>query len=299
MKLFLAGTKGRSFITEKIIGDNMKVFLTGGNYKNAVVDKIMEDTMRIFIAGEHPVKNGPLADWSVEKLNILESYYYARNNKHIQRLISAMPRDRLMVDSGAHTFHKGVIKTDWDKYTEEYAEFVVKHDVDIYVEMDIDIVVGLDKVEKLRDKLESITKKKCLPVWHVNRGKQYFFDMCDEYDYVGIGGLTDKTVRHKTAKYFPWFIAEAHRRGAKIHGFAFTGTDIVNYGFDSVDSTSWLYGNRGGFLYHFDGRGLKKIPKPAGTRMKSKEVAFHNFNEWVKFGHYMETVHNYSYLNKE
>ena len=64
---------------------------------------------------------------------------------------------------------------------------------------------------------------------------------------------------------------------------------MKKYHFDSVDSTAWLYGNRGGYLYKFNPRtGLLEQLDKEGCRLKSREVAVNNVNEWVKFGKYAE-----------
>jgi len=90
-------------------------------------------------------------------------------------------------------------------------------------------------------------------------------------------------------KYVPWFLNEAHKRGTKVHVLGYTPTDgLMGSGIDSVDSTAWLYGNRGRFVYRWDGKDMHKIDVPAGKRMKSREVARHNFMEWVKMSEALE-----------
>lgn len=114
--------------------------------------------------------------------------------------------------------------------------------------------------------------------------------MCEEYDYVAIGGIVSKEIDKDDYKYFPWFINEAHKRGAKIHGLGFTNLEgLTKYHFDSVDSTSWTAGNRFGYIYTFNGKTMVKVKCPQGTRLKdSREAAVRNFNEWVKFQKYAQ-----------
>ena len=114
--------------------------------------------------------------------------------------------------------------------------------------------------------------------------------MCDEYDYVAIGGIVSQEIKRDEYKYFPWFINEAHKRGAKIHGLGFTNLKgLALYHFDSVDSSSWTTGNRFGAIYKFNGREMTITRKPPNTRVKARETAINNFNEWVKFCQYAET----------
>ena len=113
--------------------------------------------------------------------------------------------------------------------------------------------------------------------------------MCDEYDYVAIGGIADKG-RKSIEKYIPWFTSEAHKKNTKVHGLGYTSLEKLDYmGFDSVDSSAWLYGNRGGYIYIWDGYTMHKKDVPNGKKLDTKKVARHNFVEWVKMS---ETVEN-------
>jgi hypothetical protein len=246
--------------------------------------------MNLYLAGEHPVKNGRIAAQRGGQYNILESFYYCKNNAFIPVLIPHLKS--FLLDSGAFTFMQGKASVNWDAYTEEYAAFINKHDIKLFFELDIDPIVGLKEVERLRKKLEHLTGKKPIPVWHVSRGKEYFVEMCKEYPYVALGGIvTQEVPRAVYEKAFPWFIATAHKYGAKIHGLGYTSLEgLHKYHFDSVDSTAWLYGNRGGYLYKFNPRTgmMDKIDAPSGSRLKSTEAAMHNFLEWIKFQEYAE-----------
>ena len=137
-------------------------------------------------------------------------------------------------------------------------------------------------------KLESLTHRKCIPVWHRSRGLDEFIKMCKEYDYVALGGIAIKEISRKEYKYFPKLIKIAHDNGAKIHGLAFTSLKgITKYHFDSVDSTSWVSGNRFGKVYKFNGKTMIWYDKKEGQRLAdSRKVAVHNFKEWAKFAEY-------------
>lgn len=245
--------------------------------------------MEIFLAGEHPVKNGSLRQ-SWEELNILETFYYLRDNSQLSRLIKT--KGNFLLDSGAFTFMSvnNDTKTDFDKYVEEYAAFVKRYDINLFFELDIDSIVGIKEVERLRQKLERLSGRKPIPVWHNSRGKDYFINMCKEYPYVAIGGIVTKEIpTDKYERLFPWFISTAHKYHAKIHGLGYTRVNALKkYHFDSVDSTAWLYGNRGGFVYSFNPRTAMMEQKrpPQNSRLRSKEVALHNFNEWVRLQKY-------------
>ena len=261
----------------------MKIYLASEGTKLKI--------MNLHLAGEHPVKNGTQCKtW--KGCNILESFYYVSKNIHFERLYTQC--EHFLLDSGAFTFlignHKETI--DWGEYTRNYAEFINRYNIELFFELDIDSIVGIEKVEYYRNMLESLTGKKPIQVWHKKRGKKYFIDMCKEYPYVALGGIALKEIPLKIyEKYFPWFIKTAHEHSAKIHGLGYTSVNgLFKYHFDSVDSTAWLYGNRGGYLYRFNPflKTMEQIKKPLNSRLKPHESAMNNFKEWVKFSQYAE-----------
>ena len=274
MKIYLAGPRSRGEVM-----DAMKVYIAGDNNKKKILREQLYGCD--FFTGENNLKG----------INILESFYYLRKNEEFMTLVKHL--GSFLLDSGAFTFmsgsHKGGIN--WDEYVEEYAAFINQWNVQLFFELDIDSVVGLTEVERLREKLEALTGKKPIPVWHRNRGKEYFIKMCENYPYVALGGIVTKEIdRKKYETAFPWFIKTAHDHKCKIHGLGYTTVaNLKKYHFDSVDSTAWLYGNRGGYLYKFNPRtGLLEQLDKEGCRLKSREGAVNNFNEWVKFGKYAE-----------
>ncbi len=218
---------------------------------------------------------------------ILESYIYV--NDDTERLLPYF--GDFLLDSGAFSFMQGT-KTaiDWNEYVDRYAEFIVRNKVEKFFEVDIDVVVGYDEVKRLRKRLEDAVGRRCIPVWHKMRGIDEFKRMCDEYEYSSIGGIVSGEIKKDQYKAFPYLIAEAHKRGSKIHGLGFTNLDwLPHCHFDSVDSTAWTSGNRFGFLYQFTGNGMRKIPIPKDKRMaKPREVALINYTEWIKFQKYAE-----------
>lgn len=224
------------------------------------------------------------------RANILQSFYYC--DSFTEKVI--IPNCKtFMLDSGAFSFKQNKsIQMDWTAYTDRYAEFINRNKIDLFFEMDIDKVIGLREVEKLRKRLEDKTGKQPIPVFHKSRGKEYFVDMCKEYPYVAIGGIAkEQRLVGEKLKSLKWFIDVAHEHGAKIHALGFTYIDSLPiYHFDSVDSTAWTSGNRFGTIFQFTGNTLRSIKKPEGMRMKNHQaIAMHNFMEWAKFANYAET----------
>ena len=286
MNIYLAAPHSRSEVVEE-----MKVYQASLVSSGHLKDHIRESMSKFIGDGDNPIADEFVRDVKLSEMSILESFYYLRKNEEFMAL--AKHFGSFLLDSGAFTFMTGAHKRaiNWDEYVEDYARFINKHDIKLFFELDIDSVVGLQEVERLREKLEALTGKKPIPVWHKNRGKEYFIKMCENYPYVALGGIVTKEIpRQKYEKGFPWFIKTAHLHRCKIHGLGYTTIlNLPKYHFDSVDSTAWLYGNRGGYLYKFNpSKGTMDQLKADNARLKSREGAVNNFREWVKLCKYAE-----------
>lgn len=187
--------------------------------------------MEIYLAGEaftHPIKAGVLNSETAKNVNLLQSFFYRNAEK--EKLIPYFRN--YMLDSGAFTFFTSGKHIDWDFYVANYCEFIKLYNVDKFFELDIDALIGYEKVKQIRKTIEQKTGKQPIPVWHQNRGKKEFVNMCKEYSYVAIGGLVGAggqqgEYNRKYWKYFLWFIETAHSYGAKIHALGFTATSAL------------------------------------------------------------------------
>ena len=132
--------------------------------------------MKIFLSA---LENGGNNEKILERKLLwnLMSFYYIKGKRKLAEEI----RDKselIMIDSGAHSFQKGT-KVNWEEYTRQYAQFIKEFDrpnVVGYFEMDVDNIIGYDKVLELRAILESVSDK-IIPVWHKNRGLDEFKKM--------------------------------------------------------------------------------------------------------------------------
>lgn len=238
--------------------------------------------MKIFLAGIE--SSGKLI--KTEKPSLVLFSFASVNNFCVEYIRSKECKDYLL-DSGAFTFMNSNKTTNWQAYIDSYIDFINKNDIKHFFELDIDSIVGYEKVKQIRKYIEQKTGKKCIPVWHKSRGKEEFIKMCGEYDYVAIGGIVTKEIKKTEYKFFKWFITEAHKRGCKIHGLGFTPTkSLSEYKFDSVDSTNWLSGARFGSLYYFNGRYIQS--KNFENKRAKKEISVHNLREWIKFQKYAD-----------
>ncbi|KAA2278090.1 MULTISPECIES: hypothetical protein [unclassified Staphylococcus] len=262
-----------------------------------------------------------LASWTarpdllfeLEPPHVLDSFYYLRkaSDNTLKKMMSYIKSDKcktFILDSGAFTYMESakvsdkLIYDDFEQYIREYCDFINKWDIEHFVEMDIDLVVGIKKVEEYRKTIERLTGKPVIPVFHRERGEKYFHRMCEEYDYVAVGGLVGTTYARQHYHYLQWFIDVAHANNAKIHGLGFTSIEgLKKYNFDTVDSTSWLSGSRFASINVWNPI-TKKFDKYNKPRGKQTVKGFYrladkyNGRAWIRFGKYLEKLHRGSVL---
>ena len=244
--------------------------------------------MRIYLAGYTCCEN-----YLQKELNLvpylLESFYTLKKTKKL-KIIKNIKKEKFLLDSGAFTFmnsYKG--KINWDKYIEDYANFINEYDIKYFFELDIDNIIGIKEVERLRNKLEILSGKKCIPVWHKSRGLEYWKKTCKEYDYIAIGGIVTKEIKATEYDIFIPLLKIAKENNCKVHGLGFTRVPLLKkYHFYSVDSTAWLSGSRFGTLHQFNNKRIES-KKIKGKRIKDyKEINKFNLEQWIKFQNYAD-----------
>ena len=170
----------------------------------------------------------------------LMSYYYIKKGQEKEAVFIRDNSKLVMIDSGAHSFQFGK-KEDWLKYTQEYADFIKRFDAENvvgYFEMDIENVIGYEKVLELRKVLESVTDK-VIPVWHPLRGINDYEKMCSNYAgrVIAIGGFRGTDIKDEQ---FLMFLKVARKHGCKVHCLGMTRTQVLDrVPFDYADSSSW------------------------------------------------------------
>lgn len=238
--------------------------------------------MKLFLAG---TQGDPVSIKNNLPKYILESFYYIDDWQ-----IKIIPKlDMFLLDSGAFTFMNKTKNVNFDEYLTNYINFINKNDIKYFFELDIDSVVGYEKVKSMRKRLEKETGKKCIPVWHKERGLEEWIDVCKNYDYVAIGGIVTKEIQKKDYAVFKGLNKIAKQYGTKVHGLGFTSVDAYKYGFYSVDSTSWLSCQKYGGVYKFDGKKMKKISTPKNKKTVNYKIR-NKFiiQEWIKYQQYLE-----------
>lgn len=236
-------------------------------------------------------KQNPLALRDRSKAPIvLESFFYVQD-----RFTAIIPSLQFfMLDSGAFTLFGSstmkITQKQLDDYVDRYADYIRDNKIENYIELDIDAIVGLAEVKRIRKHLEERTGIQPIPVWHRSRGLKEWRDMVREYPYVSVGlsGKHDSKWSLGNTDVIRMMIDEAHCAGKKIHGLGFTRLKLLpELHFDSVDSTAWVSGSRFGYLYYFDGKRINKFEKPQNTMIRDfKKITSHNFQEWAKYQQY-------------
>lgn len=245
--------------------------------------------MIIYLAGTSTLKNH--LDVIKKGKYFLESFYTIKPWQ-LDYLLSA---EDFLLDSGAFTFMNGCNgRVDFEKYVDEYAEFVNRYKIQKFFELDIESVVGWNEYEKLNERLKLKTHTLPIPVFHKERGKEWFLKTVREYPYIAYGGIAidRKAMLKKQLDIIPWFIKEAHKQKCKIHGLGFTSTSLFKkIRFDTVDSTTWSMGGRMGNLCFMTNHGEMRQYYPSKNRKKPKDTEqlnIFNYLQWCKFQTYAE-----------
>lgn len=196
--------------------------------------------LKLFIAATSSMRKRP--DIVRQSKYLLESFYTIAD----WQIPLIHEADMFLLDSGAFTFmgSKKGQKIDFDKYLDDYIEFINKYDVKYFFELDIDSVVGYPKVLEMRKKLERETGKKCIPVWHESRGVEEWKRLCEDYEYIAVGGFAIKDIKKSEFPMIKQLVKYARSKGVKVHGLGYTQQDVKEWGFYSADSSSYASGAR-------------------------------------------------------
>ncbi len=229
----------------------------------------------LFLSGVEPIENFNAVS-SVTK-NVLLSYYYIRRRgkDEIEARLKKNRGMKILIDSGAFTFFNDPKYSTksvewWEKYVENYVDFIRTHREHIFacVELDIDSLVGKEKVDEWREKYFHALEKEGINViylYHLDKSLEDFDQLCKKHPYVGFSYIELKSTLTDQAEVD--FVINnlfniAKKNKSAIHGFAVTGNKmLLNYPFFSADSTSYLSGAQFGTVTYFEGGKLKHLDK--------------------------------------
>lgn len=262
------------------------------------------------------------------KGGFLVSYLAIRQNKDILNdlieLKKINPDLCLMLDSGAHSFiyifAKQIKKNNMEmghglnqeairimknigieKFIKEYSMFMYKYKeiFDIFVELDLQAIYGINTIESWRTLFKSIIGDKLMVVWH-GEDEDTTDKWCKEYKLIGLGGTkASKDEQGRTTKFINKIVQQYPDN--KFHLFALTSNDLVKFsaiGLYSADSTSWSLGSRFGLLYWFTGNKLLNKSKYflRSDVVRSDTI---NFIAWIRFGNYLNDLGKFKVKEKK
>lgn len=193
------------------------------------------------------------------KQHILISYWHlkTRDRDALRKRKEEFPDMDIIIDSGAYSFLAGkqeeAKSASMDrikKYLDEYAEFLYRNRDYIFaaVEFDIEDEVGYEQVRKWEDEYFSPLEKyvPIIYVWHPERGRDEYINMCRRHDYVGLSSTSFAEMESNALMQI------ARRYLTKIHGFAMTTQYAVGeMGLFSCDSITWKSGEKYGTIFTF------------------------------------------------
>jgi len=237
-----------------------------------------------------------IEDKSIYTLQSFFDYKSMSEKKHREIELFIKKSSLFILDSGAFSFFgNNNTEVDWDSYISNYCDFINKHKIKIFIELDIDNLVGIKEVERIREVITQKTGLKPIPVWRPSRGIEYWDYMIKNFSYVAIsasGKYDSSWTRNKGGQVAIRKLTKlANENKCKVHGLGYTSVKNMKYtGFYSVDSTSWLTAQKfGGGIKVFNPHlgNFKTIKKPHGQKLKIS-VRAHQFNEWIKFQKYAD-----------
>lgn len=214
--------------------------------------------------------------------HILYSFHYIhqmRKERFIANVISQNPQIQFFLDSGAFTYwtmgqtqperlipFREYIRR-YFQYIEEYGELfcrVTEPDFDGTFE-EITLSMVYDWREEMLTRWPHLN---VIPVWHLWRGTAEWTMYCEDprIKALALGRCIGPPGLHRR------LVMEAHRHGKPVHGFAMTKmqTELKWVPFDSVDSTSWVMGQKYGTTYIFKANKFVVMAKDAGGKDKRR-----------------------------
>lgn|GEM_PF-2627900 len=278
----------------------MKIFLTGSNNVKELrnfVDMKIKYILLSFINFYN----------FRDKRNIYEKLWGKEKNMRLdynmQSVLSKF--DKVMIDSGAFSYMSGAIKKqkprEVDKFAENYGRWLRdnREFYHYFEELDLDFLIDIKKIEEYRVHLEKCAGKPCIPVWHINRGLEYWKKIVKDYEYVAIGGLVTGEITGME-KYASFLINIAHQNNCKVHGLGYTKLCYLQYiHFDSVDSITFRMGSIVGAYFSFFDKKMYRIDPPElkrkyqkSSKISSNEYNLINLRAWKVYSDYIEKYWN-------
>lgn len=253
-----------------------------------------------FAGGEVETLTRALLDNGVKR--ILYSYYYVykmRREGFIARMQDEYRDVEWFLDSGAFTY---IVKSRTDKASlppwKAYRKLYFTYVRDTWerwarvMELDLDHLEGVsfDDLMEWRDEmLETCGPGLNLcPVWHPGRGAAEWTAYCRDPRFRHLALGAGHYSRYSGSGRVRRMVMEAHNWNKTVHGLGMTGVNtalrVIPY--DTVDSTSWLMGQKFGTLFVFQNNKFRLIGKDGSMGKRERMLYRSHFKaigvDWRK-----------------
>ncbi len=207
-----------------------------------------------------------------ERYRTLVSFWYHRRvnfDAHLDACAVGGVRPQVFCDSGAYSALMLGQRIDVGEYADWLHTHV--HDFCVYASLD---VIGDYRGSMANLRALEARGLRPLPVWHAGEPIEVLRELCEEYRYVAIGGIVNRTLGPMLAHTVRWFqIAREH--GTALHGFGMTQWEMIaTFPWYSVDSSAAGSGYRYGTVRMFDPEGARWCTVPLYSR-----------TAWGRYGH--------------
>jgi hypothetical protein len=212
------------------------------------------------------------------KVNILVSFFNVGSKK--------IPDLPTFLDSGAYSAFTQKKTIDLKKYITYIKKN--KNKFEVYACLD---VIGNPEATWRNYQIMKTAGLNPIPTFHVGSDFKHLEQMKNE-SYIALGGMVPYSTK-------PTFLIKWLKKcfgiipsQTKVHAFGMTNPKIIeNFPFHSVDSTSWLAGNRYKTMYRYSRGKLKTITVPGFKELNYKKIMAWNLMQWKKYADYLEEKH--------
>lgn len=197
-----------------------------------------------------------------QPFRFLVSFHYHQKTD-LQEIIDAYDGPcEVFADSGAYSAASlGVTIS-----LADYAAWLKDWQHRLTVRATLDVIGDPTATMRNTRKLEDMGFK-VLPVFHVGTSWDKLEKLCQEYDYVALGGMVPHAkIPDAVLRWLVRCFQIAREHGTVFHGFGQTRIDVLEkLPFYSVDSSAWSAGMRFGSLYLWDDKNHKMVTVAAGN----------------------------------
>lgn len=208
----------------------------------------------------------------MEPCGVLVSYFTVRSSNVERTLAPWVERGvPIFADSGAFGALQQKEVIDPNVYAEWLHKF--KHLFAVYASLD---VIGDEHGTAANLAVLEAAGLQPLPVFHVGEPWELLDELVERYDRLALGGLVSFGRGGNVGPWLAHAFARVNGR-AQLHGFGVTRWQFLqDFGWDTVDSTSWKSGARYGNQLIWNGTGLRAYSRKALTSMGPTLRRYHD-----------------------